>query len=486
VNAALEKAEVEIPGYRVERLVAEGGMAAVYLAIQESLDRHVALKFLKKFDEPEQSRRFMNEGRIIASLNHRNIITIHDIGVIGEQHYISMEYLEEGDLEARLRRGITPKEAVELLTTLGECLEFVHRKGIIHRDIKPANILFRKDGTPILTDFGIAKQVQQDTNLTMDGTAMGSPDYLSPEQAECKPLDGRTDIYGLGVVLYEMLTGCKPYHGKSYIDTVMAHIREPIPSLPDHLQRYQALLDRMMAKDPQDRFTSAADMVAFIERMGRTTPGELISAKVVGVIRNLRDGTPATTGLAKTVQLTRDAPAEGPSAVIQNTSAYGFRTLIENLTGKGKAPHRRLLTVGLILVLVTGTLWMLDEPVDSPATHTAEFDVDYYLLKAKVAMDADKLTTPMEDNAYLYYQEVIRLDPAHEEALQGLAEIAIRHADLAEEAIKRFQYVKAEHYVSEGLRVQPDNPRLVALRERTNGLKDVPNRLIKGIRSAFN
>ena len=355
------------------------------------------------------------------------------------------------------------EEAVKLLTTLGECLEFVHTRGIIHRDIKPANILFGKDGMPILTDFGIAKQVQQDTKLTMDGTAMGSPDYVSPEQAECKPLDGRTDIYGLGVVLYEMLTGCKPYHGKSYIDTVMAHIREPVPSLPDHLQCYQGLLERMMAKDPQDRFSSAADMVAFIERMGRTTPGELISAKIVGVIRNLRDGTPATTGLAKTVQLIPETPAEGPSAVIQNTSAYGFQTLIINLISKGKAAHLRLLTVGLILVLVTGTVWMLNEPADSQGTQVAKLDVDYWLLRARVAMDEDKLTTPMDDNAYLYYQEVIRLKPAHEEALQGLAEIANRHADLAEEAIQRFQYVKAEHYVNEGLRVQPDNPRLVGL-----------------------
>jgi serine/threonine-protein kinase PpkA len=321
----------------------------------------------------------------------------------------------------------------------------------------------------------------------MDGTAMGSPDYLSPEQAECKPLDGRTDIYGLGVVLYEMLTGRKPYHGGSYIETVMAHIREPIPSLPDHLQRYQGLLDRMMAKVPQDRFDSAADMVAFIERMGQMTPVEAISARVEGVIRNLRDSTAATTGSAKTVQLAGDAPAEGLSAGIENTSAYTFGTLIENLVGKGKAAPRLLLMIGAILFLATGSVWMLNEPVVSPATtRAAEFDVDYYLVKARVAMDADKLTTPMEDNAYLYYQEVIRLDSTHEEALQGLAEIANRHADLAEEAIKRFQYVKAEHYVTEGLRVQPDNPRLVALQERTNALKDVPDRLIKGIRSAFN
>jgi len=164
---------VEIPGYKVEGLVAEGGMAAVYLAIQESLDRRVALKLLKKFDKPEQFKRFINEGRIIASLNHRNIITIHDIGVIGDQHYISMEYLEEGDLEARIRRGMTPADAINLLETIGECLEFVHRKGIVHRDIKPANILFSKDGTPILTDVnGCLNPHVNGEHITVDMASM--------------------------------------------------------------------------------------------------------------------------------------------------------------------------------------------------------------------------------------------------------------------------------------------------------------------------
>jgi serine/threonine-protein kinase PpkA len=476
---------VDIPGYKVERLVAEGGMAAIYLAIQESLDRRVALKLLKKFDKPEQSKRFINEGRIIASLNHRNIITIHDIGVIGDQHYISMEYLEEGDLEARIRRGMTSGAAIDLLKTIGECLDFVHRKGIIHRDIKPANILFHKDGTPILTDFGIAKQLEQDTRLTMDGTAMGSPDYLSPEQAECKPLDGRTDIYGLGIVLYEMLTGHKPYQGRSYIDTVMAHITEPIPSLPSHLERYQGLLDQMIAKESEERFSSAADMVAYIERIGRTTPVEVISAKVVGLVRSLRHDTPVNPNPAKTVQITRDAPAAGPSAVMEKVSGSGFRALIDTLAGTSRDTHRRLLMVGLILILVMGSVWMLGRAPESLATRTSEFDAEQYLLKAKVAMDLDKLTTPTEDNAYLYYQEVIKLVPDHEGARQGLTEIANRHADLAEQAIDRFEYVKAERYVSEGLRVQPDNHRLVAIQQRTNAIKDVPTRLFKGIKSVF-
>ena len=476
---------MDIPGYKVEGLVAEGGMAVVYVAIQESLERRVALKLLKKFDNPEQSRRFMNEGRIIASLNHRNIITIHDIGVTGDQHYISMEYLEEGDLEARIRRGVTPAAAIDLLKTIGECLDFVHSKGIIHRDIKPANILFRKDGTPILTDFGIAKQLVQDTKLTVDGTAMGSPDYLSPEQAECKPLDGRTDIYGLGIVLYEMLTGRKPYQGRSYIETVMAHITEPIPSLPPHLERYQELLERMIAKDPEERFSSAADMVAFIDTIGRTTPVKAISEKVVGLIRSLHNSITADPSSAKTVQIARDDLAAGPSAVIQKITGNGLRILIDSLANRSAVTNRHWLMVGVLFVLVTGLIWMPGRAPESLATRSSEADVEQYLLKARFAMESDKLTTPEEDNAYLYYQEVIELVPDHEGARQGLMEIANRHADLAEQAIDRFEYVKAERYVSEGLRVQPDNPRLVALQQRTNAIKDVPTRLIKGIKSVF-
>ena len=182
--------------------------------------------------------------------------------------------------------------------------------------------------------------------MTMDGTAMGSPDYLSPEQAECKPLDGRTDIYSLGIVLYEMLTGRKPYLGGSYIETVMAHITDPIPSLPPHLERYQELLERMIAKDPEDRFVSAADMIAFINKIGRTTPVEEISAKVVNLVRSLRASTPADPNLAKTVQITCDDLPAAPSAAMQKVTGNGFRTLIDNLASRSRDTNQRWLMAG--------------------------------------------------------------------------------------------------------------------------------------------
>ena len=252
---------MEIPGYRIERLIAEGGMSSVFLAVQESLGRRVALKLLKKFDSPQHARRFLEEARIIASLEHRNIITIHDVGAIGERHYIAMEYLEGGSLQDRIDKWIQPEAAIDLLENIAVCLHFVHRKGIVHRDVKPSNILFHVDGTPKLTDFGIAVQRDRDQEQTMDGSAFGSPYYLSPEQAEGRALDGRSDIYALGIVFFQMLTGRKPYAARSHIETIVAHLSHPIPMLPDTLSRYQRLLERMIAKRAEDRIACAAHLV---------------------------------------------------------------------------------------------------------------------------------------------------------------------------------------------------------------------------------
>ena len=258
-----------IPGYKLERKLGQGGMAVVYLAIQESLQRPVALKVLNPAfsDTPAFSERFLNEGQILASLRHSNIITIHDIGVVGDLHYISMEYVEGSDLRAKIKQGISPEHALTHVSTIASCLATAHVKNIVHRDIKPANILFRSDDTLLLTDFGIAKRMDGQ-DITEVGTTLGSPSYLSPEQAQSKEVDGRSDIYSVGVIAYEMLTGNKPYRGATDIDTIVMHINEPVPRLPEHLGMYQPLLDRMLAKQPQERFANAADIVGFIEALG--------------------------------------------------------------------------------------------------------------------------------------------------------------------------------------------------------------------------
>lgn len=260
-------AKLNIPGYQVTAHIGTGGMAAVFRATQESLQRSVALKVLKNTETKEWTERFLNEGRILASLSHRNIITVHDIGIHAGHIYISMEYLEGGDLKSRIETGMTPKEALEILATVGEALEVAHKKGVIHRDVKPGNILFRQDGTPVMADYGIAKDFERETDVTVDGTVVGTPDYLAPEQARIEPVDGRTDVYGLGIIFYEMLTGKKPFEGASPVHIVFKHLNEPIPQLPEEVAMYQPLLEKMTAKEPEDRFANATEMLAAVTEL---------------------------------------------------------------------------------------------------------------------------------------------------------------------------------------------------------------------------
>jgi len=257
---------MNISGYQIERRIGQGGMALVYLAMQESLRRPVALKVLHPLhaETPEFTERFLNEGRMLASLSHRNIIIIHDIGVSGPVHYIAMEYVEGGDLKQRIREGLSVPLALEYARTIACALHVAHQKGIVHRDVKPANVMFRNDGTLVLTDFGIAKQFDANSDLTVTGSTIGSPHYLSPEQAHGKPVDARADIYSIGIMLYEMLSGEKiysigimlyemlsgekPYQGESEMDTVLKHLSEPVPQLSGDLAQLQPLLERMLAK----------------------------------------------------------------------------------------------------------------------------------------------------------------------------------------------------------------------------------------------
>jgi serine/threonine-protein kinase PpkA len=260
---------VEIPGYRIVRLIAKGGMAAVFLAIQESLERPIALKLMNPahIETPELAGRFIDEARIVAALNHTHIITIYDVGLADKWLYISMELAEGGDLSRRIAEGLTPQTALELLETLARALGFAHERGVVHRDVKPANILFRLDGAAVLTDFGIAKELRQGADRTLAGSLLGSPFYLSPEQARGGAVGPQTDLYSLGALFYEMLTGQLPFWGDSPVAIVMKHIKEPVPQLPYSLTQFQSLVDHTMAKSIDDRFQTAAELLAAIAQL---------------------------------------------------------------------------------------------------------------------------------------------------------------------------------------------------------------------------
>ena len=246
---------IRIPGYRIESEIGRGGIATVYLAVQESLDRKVALKVMSPALVAEQkfTERFILEGHTIAQLNHPGIVTIHDIASENYQTYIAMEYLPGGTLKDKMRHPIHEGMALSIVLQMANAIAYAHDNGIVHRDVKPENIMFRKDGAGVLTDFGIAKIVGIDSQLTHTGIIVGTPRYISPEQANGRGTDPRSDIYALGVILYEMLVGKPPYGNTETIALLYSHVNDPIPDLPEKYRYLQPLVNATMAKDPDER-----------------------------------------------------------------------------------------------------------------------------------------------------------------------------------------------------------------------------------------
>ncbi len=261
--------DIEIPGYEIERELGDGAMAVVYLATQRSLERKVALKVMAAAlaADPSFCERFLREGKTLARLSHPNTVTIHDIGNVGSHYYMAMEYLPNGTLKERITAGLSAEQGIQYLRQIASALGYAHAQGLVHRDVKPANILFRADGTAVLSDFGIAKSLEDRTQFTQAGFAVGTPSYMSPEQARGQQVDGRTDLYALGVVLYEILTGQLPYVGADSLSTALAHLTQPLPELPIAQGRYQPILSRLLAKDPADRFPDAAALIKALDEL---------------------------------------------------------------------------------------------------------------------------------------------------------------------------------------------------------------------------
>jgi serine/threonine protein kinase len=259
-----------ISGYRISQVLGEGGMATVYLGIQEKLKRKVAIKVMNPYllKDPSFSKRFLREAETSANLNHSNIISIIDVGQSGENHYIVMEYLSRS-LKNKIKESphsrLSPPTAMKITGEIAAALEYAHNQGFVHRDIKPENIMFRQDGTSVLADFGIARAVDSTTKLTRTGMSVGTPNYMSPEQCRAEKLDGRSDLYALGIVLFEMLTGSLPYEAASEAGILLKQIQAPIPQLPAALTPYQALIDTLLAKDREKRPQRGSELIALIE-----------------------------------------------------------------------------------------------------------------------------------------------------------------------------------------------------------------------------
>jgi len=466
---------MEIPGYIIRNEIGKGGMATVYMAIQESLGRSVCLKILDHVDADASKdliERFMAEGRIIASLTHPNIITIFDIGVANNMFYISMEYVQGGDLKQRLELPISDDESLDILAKISNALNEAHKHGIVHRDVKPANILFRDNETPLLTDFGIAKEVDNEHDLTSTGIFLGSPNYVSPEQADGLKIDGRADIYSMGCIFYEMLTGEKPYTSTSVIDIVIQHKQAPIPQLPDELGEYQDLLNSMMAKDRDKRIPDTEALVQKIETVqrkrkkyslgmdididitgawGESDPAKrdkrkkqiLIGMLLLGLILfstleyvDIQLKTPASnTAAASTQTVLSESPVQIPTVIeTQNTPAQA--TPISVAPPQEPEPSPELEQV------ISALIWLGNKSIDEL-----------------------KLTYPPKDNAYYYFNRLLEMDPGNDIAIRGIYRIAEQYAVLAEQAMVNNEVDKTSSYVDIGLRIDPNNQALLSLRQ---------------------
>ncbi|HET6633050.1 MAG TPA: bifunctional serine/threonine-protein kinase/formylglycine-generating enzyme family protein [Rhodanobacteraceae bacterium] len=259
---------VEVPGYRIIRRIGQGGMATIYLATQLDLNRTVALKVLspERTPDAESVARFENEARTIARLDHPHIVSIHEVGrTESGQLYFSMPSLPRGDLTTLPHRR-DPQVIIRVMRALLDALAYAHDHGVVHRDVKPENVLFDALNQPQLADFGIALSLRDDLRVTRVGTTVGSSGYMSPEQARGLPTDGRADLYSVGVMLYELLTGEMPYQGLDALSVAIAHAEDPVPVLPPELAVWQPVIDGALAKHPEDRFADARSMRAELDR----------------------------------------------------------------------------------------------------------------------------------------------------------------------------------------------------------------------------
>ena len=260
-----------IPGYRFIQPIANSPHASIYLAHSNELNHNVAIKVLRNNEQRTplaiQIQRFERERELIMRIKHRSVVDIYDWGHTGDSHYLVTEYFPAGSLELRIRNLMTVRDSIDVFMQIAGALITVHRNGLCHRDLKPANVMLREDGSIVLIDFGLAT-TQETTSLTKMGEVHGSPYYISPEQIDgTSNGDQRSDIYSLGVMFYEMLTGTRPFQGKTVFEVINAHKSQPIPKLVGDLEKFDALIQGMLNKDPNLRIQSAGLALSMLSKL---------------------------------------------------------------------------------------------------------------------------------------------------------------------------------------------------------------------------
>ncbi|HID64987.1 MAG TPA: serine/threonine protein kinase, partial [Anaerolineae bacterium] len=303
--------------YRIIEQIGVGGMATVYKAYQPAMDRYVAIKVLPALvsRDPAFLKRFRREAKVVAKLEHKHILPVHDYGEQEGLTYLVMRYVEAGTLKDRLAAGQLDLPTIyRIMAQVGSALDYAHRLGVIHRDVKPSNVLIDSQGDAYLTDFGLARIMESTEQLTATGVGVGTPDYMAPEQGQGLKIDHRSDVYSLGVMLYEMATGHVPFQAETPMAVVIKHITEPLPLpssvKPDIPPQVERVILKAMAKDPDDRFQTVAEMVTALDAAVRLAQAEAPAA--VGEPAVAKEAAPPTKGfLARAMAGVREAIQTG-------------------------------------------------------------------------------------------------------------------------------------------------------------------------------
>jgi DNA-binding response OmpR family regulator len=281
----IDPSHLDLPQYAILHKLGESSRAVVYFAHSITLGRNVALKISKPTIEgAEESREFAREYAAICAVQHRSVVEIYDYGFHAGREFIAMEYFPCGDLKTRLQQPMSVNESLGYALRICGALRIIHGAGLIHRDLKPPNVMLREDGSVVLIDFGLAKGLESTGLSTAIGVLRGSPYYMSPEQAQGVPLDARSDLYSVGVMLFEMLTGTKPYVGNSAVEVMQQHVHGPRPRLPAELAALEPLLDQFMARERGRRFpdsvTAYTALMAAIDQL--PAPSAPVDAEAAG------------------------------------------------------------------------------------------------------------------------------------------------------------------------------------------------------------
>lgn len=520
---------LEIPGYRVHGQLGKGGMAEVYLATQQSLHRKVAIKVLRNAEDEAFSKRFVREAHIVASLNHPSIITIHDVGRLPDgRDYLAMEFLSGGDLARHKGELFAPERALQIVRQVASGLAVVHDKGLVHRDVKPANILFREDGTAVLTDFGVAKDLDIDSELTQFGVAVGSPAYSSPEQAQCQTLDARSDIYSLGVILLEMLSGTNPFRGGNYTQTVVNHVQMELPALSGNLVAFQGLLARMLAKAPEQRFADCRELLIALDEVElsdldetqlrpamplaapETAPRRRRSAMpwLVGLTLLVLVGTLTSTVLylkerrqieALLAQAEQRFAAGQLIEPAQDSAEHYFNQVLQldDDSQEALAGLQRIRTTRIDAFIVLAEQRLADGLLTEPANDNADYyyrqalaideqhasaleglrrvlaaRIERYLQLAEQSIADKRLLLPAEDSAVHYYRQILGWAPDNQAALDGLNRVALLYRDMANAEYRRSDFPGALAMIERGLEAEPNNSQLLKMQAEHQQLLD--------------